>query len=372
VAVVYTHFPHYRAPVFHALAQTPEFDYSFFYDPVGIAPSIKNGDLVADHVPMRVISFGPVLVQPGAISLAARGDFDVFIFLGNPFIVTTWLAAIIARLRRRPVLFWTHGWLRRETGIKAAVRKTFYRLANGLLVYGERAKEIGAASGYPRDKIYVVYNSLDYESQKTVRREVMARQSVRQTYPPRFLTVARLVEGLDLELAFEALQILRDEMAYSVELVVVGDGPLREALEDRIAQLDLPVRMLGAVYEEARLAELFLDSVAVVSPGKVGLLAMHALGYGIPVITHDDFDWQMPEVEAIENGVTGAFFRRGDAGDLAKKMRQCAQYDVRADAGEAAIVRIEADYTPARQVERIGAAIRSLLQQPKKPRKLNI
>jgi len=30
--------------------------------------------------------------------------------------------------------------------------------------------------------------------------------------------------------------------------------------------------------------------------------------YGTPVITHDDFDQRKPEFEAIQAGLTGAFF----------------------------------------------------------------
>jgi hypothetical protein len=45
---------------------------------------------------------------------------------------------------------------------------------------------------------------------------------------------------------------------------------------------------------------------------------MHTLMYGTPAITHDDLDQQMPEVEALEDGVTGKLFHWGDAGSLAQ------------------------------------------------------
>ena len=48
------------------------------------------------------------------------------------------------------------------------------------------------------------------------------------------------------------------------------------------------------------------------------ILAIHALAYGTPVITHDDLDRQMPEVEVISEGLTGAFFKHGDVADLAE------------------------------------------------------
>ncbi|MGR3803835.1 glycosyltransferase [Marinibacterium profundimaris] len=365
VAVIYTHFPHYREPVFRALARAEDLDCRFFYDPSGIAETIRSGATAQRHAALPVRRIGPLMLQPGTLRLALRGEFDAFILLGNPFILTSWLAAAILRLRRRPVLFWTHGWLRPETGAKGRLRRAYYRLADALLVYGERARGLGTAAGYPAGRIHVIYNSLDYDRQKALRLALgPARPPEDPGRPVRFLTVARLVEGLDLHIALDAIRRLRDQSDPPVSLTIVGDGPLRGALERQAAREDLPVQFTGAIYDEARLAELFLDSAAVVSPGKVGLLAMHALAYGIPVITHDDADHQMPEVEAIEDGRTGAFFRRGDAADLAARMHALSRRGIDADARAAAITRIETDYTPTRQADRITAAVHALLTRP--------
>ena len=54
----------------------------------------------------------------------------------------------------------------------------------------------------------------------------------------------------------------------------------------------------------------------------VGLTAMHSLAYGTPVITHDDEMFQSPEWEIILPGSNGGFFRRGDARDLARAIRE--------------------------------------------------
>jgi glycosyltransferase involved in cell wall biosynthesis len=54
---------------------------------------------------------------------------------------------------------------------------------------------------------------------------------------------------------------------------------------------------------------------------------MHALAYGIPVITHDNPDLQMPEWEAIKPGVTGALFRYGDSRDLARIIKEWLERD---------------------------------------------
>ena len=39
--------------------------------------------------------------------------------------------------------------------------------------------------------------------------------------------------------------------------------------------------------------------------------------FGTPCITHNDFPYQMPEFEAIKEGVTGSYFERDNVNDLA-------------------------------------------------------
>jgi glycosyltransferase involved in cell wall biosynthesis len=53
-----------------------------------------------------------------------------------------------------------------------------------------------------------------------------------------------------------------------------------------------------------------------VSPGNVGLTAIHSLSFGTPVCTHSNFFNQMPEVEVIEEGVTGCFFEENNIESL--------------------------------------------------------
>jgi glycosyltransferase involved in cell wall biosynthesis len=74
----------------------------------------------------------------------------------------------------------------------------------------------------------------------------------------------------------------------------------------------------GACYEEAVIGEMYYNATACISPGNVGLTAIHSLMYGCPVITHSDFSKQMPEFEAIRVGSTGDFFEYGNAGSLAE------------------------------------------------------
>ena len=47
---------------------------------------------------------------------------------------------------------------------------------------------------------------------------------------------------------------------------------------------------------------------------------MHAMGYGLPVITHHNMSNQSPEVAALRDGQNGALFQENNSEDLSKKM----------------------------------------------------
>ena len=76
----------------------------------------------------------------------------------------------------------------------------------------------------------------------------------------------------------------------------------------------------GSCYDEEENARLIFNADLCVSPGNVGLTAIHSLTFGTPVLTHDDFIWQMPEYEVIKDGKTGCFFEKDNAENLAKKI----------------------------------------------------
>lgn len=101
-------------------------------------------------------------------------------------------------------------------------------------------------------------------------------------------------------------------------LVFVGNGLEGENLKARVKRLGLTdeVWFYGACYDEKTNAELIYNADLCVAPGNVGLTAMHTMVFGTPVISHNDFKWQMPEFEAIKPGVTGDFFERNSVQSL--------------------------------------------------------
>ena len=84
--------------------------------------------------------------------------------------------------------------------------------------------------------------------------------------------------------------------------------------------IDHAIRWLGAILDEGDLAPWFLSSLCLVHPAGIGLTLLHAFGYGLPVITNNERESQMPEFAAFRPGETGTAFRRGDARSLTQVM----------------------------------------------------
>jgi len=331
VAIVYHFFAHYRRAVLIELVRRGRHRYRFVgdrRDPVSpdIAPWEIPASVPFEFAPLRRLG-GNVLWQRGLLRLALRRDLDVVIFLGNPYWLTTWLAAALARIAGKRVLFWTHGWTTRESGMKAWARRTFYRIAHGLLLYGHFGKDRAIECGFAPDRLYVIYNSLDVDEQRAARsrvdrdqlRALRAKLFTRPEIPVAVCT-GRLHAFRRVDLLLRATARLK-QAGHPVNVLLVGDGPDRPRLESLARELDLDVCFYGACYDESVLCALLMASNVLVSPGMIGLAAMHAMGYGTPAISHDDPYGQTPEFEAILPGRTGDFFRRDDEEDLARAIR---------------------------------------------------
>lgn len=358
VSIIYSHFPHYRSEVFRLIRNDKDVNYRIFYGSSLKNDGIAPGKSTEDDVIVRNYSIGEIIFQFDVLGNDFVRKSDIIIFLGNPYILSNWIYAFILRLLGKKVLFWTHGWLSKERGLRGVIRRAYYRLGHGLLLYGNRARRIGESFGFDPKSMKVIYNSLDYDRQMAVREEALAR-GVNISGKPAFVFVGRLTELVALDVAIQALAILAAR-GLDVRLDVVGTGPELEKLKALACSYRVEVNFLGEIYDEETLGELFLQARAVVSPGKVGLLAMHALAYGTPVLTHGAFGEQMPEHEAIRAGVTGGFFEKGNAEALADLMEEWLDEGKRMAAVRPAIETIESFYTPSVQVRLINEFISSL------------
>jgi glycosyltransferase involved in cell wall biosynthesis len=340
VAIVLHFLSHYREAIYRRLTdiEESEWKYVLYSDTKSNISSLKVIDFdtrAADTpTPGRItwrrianVWLGQhVCWQKGVLRLAWGKEHDTLIFMGSMYFLSTWAACLLARSRGKRVLMWGHGFRYRERGAKGLLRGIFYRLAHGHLLYGHHAREIMLAKGFPSDALYVIYNTLDIGHLSGMLDDFLKTQGRRpngsNAEALQIVVIGRLTVEKQITLLVDALAMLRDD-GFDAELTVIGDGPDREAISVRAETLGVSkqIRWLGALYDEALICPHVAAADLCVVPGKLGLTAVHAMAYGTPVITHDDFKGHSPEFEVIVPGRTGMFFRKGDASDLANAIR---------------------------------------------------
>jgi len=284
VVVIYHFYPHYRKPVVEALALSSRADFTFVGDDHEYLHSIEPATLGPD-VRFRLAPthhlFGPFMWQWGAIAWAVRSGFDTVIMHAVPHWPCTWIGGLLARMLGRRVFFWGHGYLSRPRGLKGLLRRLFYAVPTDHMVYSRLAKAYLVAAGWPAERVHVIWNSLDTEAQARVREAHTPERTRRirtelfgESDTPVIICTSRLISMRRLDLLLEAVARLRDG-GTAANVVLVGDGPERAALQVQAKRLGVRVHFEGACYDEARLGALIMSSNVTVSPGKTGLTAVH-------------------------------------------------------------------------------------------------
>lgn len=260
--------------------------------------------------------------QKGAVKLSGRNDFSTYFILGDPYCLSSWFLAL--RLRffypKKRLYFWTHGWYGKETTAVRIIKKAFFKLAHGIFLYGNYARELMIKEGFKPDKLHVIHNSLDYHHQIEIRNSLKRSEIFRAHFGndnPVLIFIGRLTAVKHLDMLIEAAKKL-ETIGTPVNVVFVGDGSERNNLSKMVEQMGLTdsVWFYGACYDDTKNAELIYNADLCIAPGNVGLTAIHSMVFGTPVISHNDFKWQMPEFEAIKPGVTGNFFERNNFDSL--------------------------------------------------------
>lgn len=283
-------------------AKIPKIDYSIFAHP---------------PVELKTIWFFNRLYWiTGAVSLLFK-PYRQYILVGEIHSLSNWVMLIMARVMGKKTYVWSHGFYGKESGTQIFIKKLYFKLATGSFLYGERSKQLMIKYGFDQRRLHVIYNSLDYDKTVALRKELQLSDLYHSHFlntNPVIVFIGRLAPVKKLDMLLQAL-IEMQQTALKVNLVIVGDGTEKEHLEKMVDKNGLQdnVWFYGPSYDEKVTGELIYNADLCVSPGNVGLTAIHALSYGTPVITHNNFSKQMPEFEAMEAGISGQFFEEGNA-----------------------------------------------------------
>ena len=264
----------------------------------------------------------------GVVSLLKDKLYDRYLMIGDAHDLSTWRMLLWKNLfcRKKRIYFWTHGWYGKESRAEIIIKKVFYKLVDGAFLYGNHAKQLMVKEGIKEEKLFVIHNSLDYDTQLSLRSKIVPSSLYDEHFNnnnKKILFLGRLTKVKNLDMLLETVYMLKQKGQF-FNVTFVGDGVERQHLEDLTEQYGLKdtTWFYGECYDEHTNAEFVYNADLCVSPGNVGLTAMHMLMFGTPVITHDNFELQMPEFEAIVPYKTGLFFKYGDVNDLCDKIQE--------------------------------------------------
>jgi glycosyltransferase involved in cell wall biosynthesis len=259
------------------------------------------------------------------------------------------LAALAGRLTGRPVLATIHG---RQIGLNEL---EVHRLAHTHLCTVCRASELHALGlGIDPQRLSCIPNGVDTSLFTPAPAGVPASPRA----APQIGFVGRLSPEKGPELFVRTALLLRERLP-DARLVMVGDGPMRPAVEDLIAQYRLGdhVRLAGERHDMPQ-AYRELDVLLSTSHSEAMPLAiMEAMASGVPVVATRVGG--VPEL--VEHGGTGWLVAPGDADGLAGAVARLIQRpDEHARMAQRARARVVERFDLARQIDATSRLLQRL------------
>jgi len=298
--------PHYRAPFFDLLASACDGGMSLFTGlprPVEGITATDKLQVANYKVGTNIHLFGGsfyLCYQKGLLNWLNKQNPDILVMEANLRCISTPAAIRWMHKRNKPVIGWGLGApspLRSSPGGRGVGVRAWTRFINqfdAMIAYSQRGSDEYAALGFPREKIFIAYNSVSAAPSHPL----PSRPSTFNLQPV-ILFVGRLQARKRVDYLLRACAKIQN-----VKLVIVGDGPERALLEALAKEIYPDAEFVGARHGE-ELKPYFEEADLFVLPGTGGLAVQEAMSHGLPIIvaqgdgTQDDLvrkgnGWQIP------------------------------------------------------------------------------
>lgn len=367
LCIVYNFAAHYRAPVFEKIDQS--FDCDWFFGKTN--SDIKKMDyslLKGGITELDTVCYHGLMWYKGVLKLLRKKEYTHYLVFAQTKDISTWIFGIMAKLfhPKKHVYFWSHGFYGKESKGESIIKKRLFKLPNGgTFLYNNYARSLMIEQGLDPNKLFVIHNSLAYDEQLATRQQLVVKPIYQDHFHnnnPNLIFIGRLTPIKKLDMILRAMSKLMAN-GKNYNLTFIGGGEKRDELEQLSKHLGLEnnVWFYGPCYDEKVLGEMIYNADLCVSPGNVGLTAMHTMVFGTPVLTHNDFPHQMPEFEAIKESETGSFFKYGDVESLADGISRWfdEKQDKRDEVRTACMYEIDTNWTPQFQLNVLSSVINS-------------
>lgn len=317
---IFNYAPLYRKSIYQKIDE--EFDARFYFgDMVSDIARMDYGDFKRYPVTVRDRKLFGKLLWRRDICLLPFKRYDCYLVIGD-LSLSYFPFMILCHLLGKKVYAWGHG----NKSLGGRTRwyvKWFYNHCDAFFTYSEGGKSRLIELGFQEQKLHVIYNSLNGgvqpQEQKAFSSDIMKRHFNNEL--PVVVFVGRLTKVKRLDWIVEA-RSRHAEKGVHYNVLIIGEGVESEVLKEMVHSKGLNdyFWFYGQCYNDEELSYLLYNADLCVSPGNVGLTALHSMSYGTPVISHDDFETQMPEYETIIPGKTGDLYVKDDFDDFCNRI----------------------------------------------------
>lgn len=323
---IFNYAPKYRESIYKKIDETFDTQFVFGKEVIhgktsGIAKLDYN---IFKRVPIEnrnILLLNKVLWRTGLLALPFNRKYKSFLITADtplsyiPFF-------ILCRLLGKKVYGWGHGFKEHFKRFRI-LEKLYLSSIDAFFTYGEYGKKKMQELGWKEEKISVIYNSLN---EGTVPDDnISLKSNIYQEHFgnafPTLIFIGRLIPSKRIDWLLDTIADLR-EKGLDLNLMVIGNGSEYNHLTRYVEELELTDRVwfFGECYDEDELKGLLFNADLCVSPGEVGLTALHTMTYGVPVISHNNFYKQGPEYELIIPDKTGLLYEYENYNDLTAKI----------------------------------------------------
>jgi glycosyltransferase involved in cell wall biosynthesis len=268
--------------------------------PKSVLTDKKNDKLIRVKNRFIFVKWGLLIVQFLPFYKCLRAKKIIIEF--NPRILTNWLILLTRKILFKKTFLWGHAWARSGRNSKSEpIRYLMKYMSSGIIVYTyQQQKELQAQM--PKKMILFASNAL-YHYDEMIPLKVPFEDCLN------FIYVGRLVKDKKPAIMIEAFAIATQKLPTECKLIVIGDGPERESLEQFTKNHYLEERIIfkGHVSDYEILREYYAKSIASLSPGYLGLSVTQSLGFGVPIIVSKN-ESHSPEIEALIENENYSYF----------------------------------------------------------------
>jgi len=342
----------YQTPLYQALAADPRVDLTvLFASSGGVRPYdaglggrsvVWDGDLLGGYAARFLRAADRNEASAGFLGMR---DLDVVrpilgerwdaLWVHGYSYLTLWLAIVAARLRGIPIMIREEQTLLHERPLprrwlRAAVLRLLFSQVHGLYI-GTSNREFFARYGIPERRLHFVPYCVDnatLQRQATAldgrRQELRARFGIAADTGPVVLFVGKLIPKKQPLLALEAFARVRRDLPCA--LLVVGEGPLGDAMRSRVAADGIPDVHFAGFLNRGEIARAFAVADLFVLPSGLhetwGLVVNEAMNFALPVVVSDKVGCA---TDLVQDGHNGFVVAADQVGALTSAVRKLVE-----------------------------------------------